>query len=128
MVATAKLRLTKFFKHPFWKDKLILVFVLVHLGLNIAQWLIVYLGLRGFRGYSVPLHYTILGGVDTLGYWYQLFALPLLALIIGIVNVTLAISAYKREQLLSYFLTGIGVLLQVLMFIISLAFIELIRG
>jgi hypothetical protein len=114
--------------HPFFKDRLNLVFILIHLGLNITQWVVLYFCLRDFRDYPIPLHYTVLGGVDIVGEWYRLFVLPLAALIIGIVNIVLAAFAYKREKLLSYFFVGLGTLLQALIFIVTLAFIKLVRG
>lgn len=123
-----QLRKRSFLDHTFFKDRLNLVFILVHLGLNLVQWIILYFSLRDFRDYPVPLHYTVLGGVDIVGEWYRLFVLPLAALVIGAVNLALGIFAYKREKLLSYFFVGLGTLFQVLIFIITLAFIKLVRG
>jgi len=123
-----KSQLTKFSQHPFWADPLVLVCIFIHLAFNLAQWLILIFGLREFRGYPIPLHYTILGGVDEVGNWINLLTLPLAALAIGLTNAVIGFFAYRREKLLSYFLAVVGLFLQALLLIITLAFLKLVRG
>ena len=128
MLTKPKSSFDQFIEHSFFQDHLVLPCILVHLGLNLINWAILGFGLKGFHDYSVPLHYTILGGVDVLGEWYRLLTIPLTGLIILIVNVTLGFFAYKRERLLSYFFVGIGLLAQVLILVVSIAFLKLVRG
>ncbi len=128
MTIFQKIKSNQLIKNPLWSDRLIFVIILIHLGLNLAQWLILFLSLKDFSGSMIPLRYSILGGVDTLGNWYRLFAFPATGLLIGVINLFLALTAYKKERLISYFLIGVGALLQVLLLVISLAFIKLIRG
>ncbi len=126
--ARSKRKLGQVIEHSFFKDHLVLVCVLAHLGLNLINWAVLFFGLREFKSYPIPLHYTILGGVDLLGEWYRLLVLPLTGLLILLINAALGFISYKREKLLSYFLVSIGLLCQVLILIISIAFLKLVRG
>lgn len=128
MLNKTRSSLDQLIEHSFFQDRLVLPCILIHLGLNLVNWAVLGFGLKGFHDYSVPLHYTILGGVDVLGEWYRLLTLPLTALIILIVNALLGFFAYKRERLLSYFFVGIGLLAQVLVLVVSIAFLKLVRG
>ncbi len=124
----SKAKFSKIIEHSFFKDRVILLSILVHLGLNLTNWAILFFGLKSFRGYPVPIHYTILGGVDLLGEWYKLLLLPLTGGLILIINAALGFFSYKREKLLSFLLVGVGLLCQVLLLVISLAFLKLVRG
>jgi uncharacterized membrane protein YoaK (UPF0700 family) len=46
----------------------------------------------------VPLRYNILNGVGAIGPWTKLFALPLYALVIFIINASLIYRAYEKDD------------------------------
>ena len=64
-------------------------------------WIVVKIGMR--EG-SIPLHYTVLFGVDRLGPWYQSFYAPLAGLAILIVNFCLGYFIYPKDKYQTYFI------------------------
>jgi Bacterial PH domain/Domain of unknown function (DUF1648) len=88
-----------------WKDRT------ARILLGIA--LIVNLGLFGYLSalfpnldIQLPLHFNRLGQVDRIGTKMELFALPIIGLIVLGTNVVLGLVLYKRERAGSYLLWG----------------------
>jgi hypothetical protein len=63
---------------------------------------------------QLPLHFNRLGYVDRIGTKVELFALPIIALIILGTNLVLGLFLYKRERAGSYLLWGAAAAVQVL--------------
>lgn len=59
--------------------------------------------------FLVPLRYNSFLGVTALGAWYQLYTVPVLLLLIFIVNIFLAHSAYGKDKMVSYILMGASI-------------------
>jgi hypothetical protein len=76
--------------------------VLVSLCMNGALWL--YLSERILpQVQQIPLHYNIYFGIDLVGPWWYLFAFPVTALGVFLVNTTGVIYFFQRERAVSYF-------------------------
>ncbi len=54
----------------------------------------------------LPLHYTVHFGVDYTGIWFEIFALPLGALFILLINSIVIWFVHDEGILFSYFLSG----------------------
>jgi len=70
-----------------------------------------------------PLHYNIYFGVDFIGKWYEIFIMPLVGFFFIIINFILADIIYLRDKITSYFLTGAGAFIQVLLFLAAYSII-----
>ena len=55
---------------------------------------------------QLPLHFTSLGQADRIGTKLELFALPIIGVIILGTNLVLGLALYKRERAGSYLLWG----------------------
>ena len=73
----------------------------------------------------VPLHYNIHFGVDTIGDWWRIYTVPVLALVLLILNMGLARFFFKRDKALAYMAAGATLLLEVILFVASLFIILL---
>ncbi len=60
----------------------------------------------------MPLHYNIYYGIDLVGPWWYLFALPAGGLAILLVNGVLSVLLERRDVAISFLLTGASLLLQ----------------
>ena len=63
------------------------------------------------------LHYNIYFGIDLIGAWWKFFLVPSAVLAIWAVNLVIASAAYRDHRNLSYFATGITLLLELLSFL-----------
>lgn len=59
------------------------------------------------------LHYNILFGVDMLGRWWKIFAIPLLGFIIFLANFIIGWITFHKDQYISYFLNATSVICQI---------------
>ncbi len=92
--------------------------VLLGLGLllNAASWIWLSLNIHPYLD-QVFLHYNILFGVDLVGQWYAVFALPLAGLLIIISNAVLGWILYKQDAFAAYALNGIAIFVNILLLI-----------
>lgn len=111
--------------HRLWRDRLSVGVVLLAVGINALAILLVVARLRPL-GYSVPVRYTSVGGFDTLGPWYALYAIPAYGLLVLAANVGLAMKAYNRSRIASFFLLLAAVVVALLCLVISNAFVSVV--
>lgn len=101
------------FFNSYHRDKFVRINLFFSLFVNILIWLWLSLASRDFAE-LIPLHYNIYFGIDLLGYWYQIFLLPLSGLVIFLLNFWLGLIIYQKEKILGHFLAGAGSVIQVL--------------
>jgi len=111
--------------HRLWRDRLSVGVVLLAAGINILALVLVVTRLRPL-GYDVPVRYTSVVGFDTLGPWYVLYAIPLYGLLVLGANVGLAMKAYARSRIASFFLLLAAVVVALLCLVISNAFVSVV--
>lgn len=99
-----------------WCFALSLLFLLLDVALPV--WRIV--PLASSRPY-IPLHYNIYLGVDQLGSWYQIFAVPALGLGLFLFHLILQTIAFRKEKLLATMVAVASVLIEcILLFAMAL--------
>lgn len=113
-----------FLKNDYWRDKKIISIFIFSLLLNIFFWFVVWYSIISFKG-DIPLHYNIYFGVDLLGDKNEIFKLPLIALLIFLINFILAFIVYKKEKILSLFLTVAALMIQIFLLTAALMIINL---
>jgi len=93
------------FAWPLWRDTTAWTLLGAAVLINLA--LFGYLSAR-FPGldFQLPLHFNSLGQVDRIGAKIELFALPIIGLIILGTNLVLGLLLYRRERAGSYLLWG----------------------
>lgn len=104
-----------------WCVVLSLLFIVLTTALPV--WRIV--PLSSSRPY-IPLHYNIYLGVDRLGSWYEIFALPVLGLCLFLFNLILQTIAFRKEKLLATMLAIATVLIEGLL-LFAMALIVLLN-
>lgn len=123
--AIASSRLDAAKGHRLWRDRLSVGVVMLAAGINALAIVLVVLRLRPL-GYAVPVRYTSVGGFDTLGPWYALYAIPLYGVLVLAANVGLAMKAYTRSRIASFFLLLAAVVVALLCLVISNAFVSVV--
>lgn len=98
----------------------------VSLALNIIHWLVLYFKLKPGMS-NVLLHYNVVYGSDLIGPGLYVYLVPAAALILLIINWTVASSFYKKEKLASYFLAFATIAIQ-LIFLIAGFVLAAING
>lgn len=96
--AASRLRNLRFFK-----DHLSLALLLPAIGFNIAVFIVMLVRVHP-TNFSVPIHYSSLGGFDQLGPWYEPYRIAVFGLIVTIVNATLAFYSFSRSRIVSFYL------------------------
>jgi hypothetical protein len=109
---------------PILKDRLIFVSTLSAAILNIILWLIL-AGKFGFSGARVPLHYSVVYGIDFLGSARKIYEIPLTGAAAGLINFWLAGLLYEREKLFAYLLSFSSAVLQLILLAGALALVVL---
>ncbi len=71
---------------------------------------------------ELPVRFTSLSNFDQLGTWFRLYEIAGIALIVSILNVFLAVLLYRKNRILSIFLTITAVMVVVLAIAILLGF------
>ena len=91
---------------------------------------VINLGLFGFLAasfpgldFQLPLHFNRLGQADRIGTKMELFALPIIGLIILAANVSLGLILYRRERAGSYLLWGAAAAVQALFWLAAVSII-----
>lgn len=108
----------------FWRERLILVSAGVTLTINILLWIVTF-GKFGLGNELLPLHFSVVYGIDFVGSSRQIYELPAAALVILLVNFSLGILLYGFEKLLSYFLFFAAAIAQAFFLIALLALVIL---
>lgn len=129
-----KLAFKEILSTPFWRRQArldsarqgVLVLVLLNLTFNAILWFsVAFIYFAKIKSTSIllPLHFSILGGVDRLGRWYELFSFPGLGLFIFLLNSILAFLIYKKEKIISILVLAFSLIFQVLI-LIALSFLN----
>jgi hypothetical protein len=107
---------------PFWTDHTARALLGTALIINLG--LFAYLSLRFPRlDLQLPLHFNSLGQVDRIGDKMELFALPIIGLIMLGTNLALGLALYKRERAGAYLLWGSAAGAQILFWLATFSLI-----
>ena len=115
-------RRPRWFTWPLWTDQTAWVLLGVAGIVNLG--LFGYLCLR-FPGldFQLPLHFNSLGQADRIGTKVELFALPIIGLIILATNLGLGLFLYRRERAGSYLLWGAAAAVQALFWLAAFSIV-----
>lgn len=107
---------------PFWTDQTAWILLAAAAVINLS--LFAYLCAR-FPGldFQLTLHFDSLGQPDRIGTKIELFALPIIGLIILGANLGLGLLLYKRERAGSYLLWGAAAAVQVLFWLAAFSIV-----
>jgi hypothetical protein len=107
---------------PIWKDETAWMLLGGAVVINLA--LFGYLSAR-FPGldFQLPLHFNNLGQADRIGIKMELFALPIIGLIILGTNLALGLALYRRERAGSYLLWGAATAAQALFWLATFSIV-----
>lgn len=111
--------------HRLWRDRLSVGVVTLAAGINALALVLVIVRLQPVD-YAVPVRYTSVAAFDTLGPWYALYAIPLYGILVLLANLGLAMKAYSRSRIASFFLLLAAVVVALLCLVISNAFISVV--
>lgn len=104
--------------HSFGKDRILSTGFVSALLLNGVSWALLIWQTEDL--YSLKaLHYNIYFGIDWLGPWYQVFIVPLTALVFLAIDYYLSWFYYEQYRLLSYLFAAAGTFVQLLCLIAS---------
>lgn len=99
--------------HPFERAVVIISLVLIALSILLPLWKLLPLEDKS----AIPLHYSVIFGVDLLGPWYQVFYLPALgALLLG-ANHAFGKMLSTNEKILSRFFQVATLICEVVLFV-----------
>ncbi len=91
---------------------------------------VINLGLFGYLAasfpgldFQLPLHFNRLGQADRIGTKMELFALPIIGLIILAANITVGLILYRRERAGSYLLWGAAAAVQALFWLAAVSIV-----
>lgn len=93
-----------------------LFLLLAGLLLNIGSWIWLSLNIQPHLG-QVFLHYNVLFGVDLVGPWYAVFALPLAGFFIILLNAALGWMLFKQDPFAAYLLNAVSIFVNILLLI-----------
>lgn len=94
------------------------ILLVVGLLFNISAWIYLLINIKPQTN-PIFLHYNIYFGVDLIGDWYRIYQIPLIGIIIYFVNLYLSYILYKKGKVISRFLIGVTVFIQVIVLISS---------
>ncbi|OGE87693.1 MAG: hypothetical protein A3J07_03200 [Candidatus Doudnabacteria bacterium RIFCSPLOWO2_02_FULL_49_13] len=100
-------------RKPFFEDKMNLVGFGLSLCANLAAWAILYFKLDPGLS-NILLHYSAVYGSDLVGPGIYAYGIAAGALIILIINLSIASSFYQKEKLASYFLAFASLVVQLI--------------
>ena len=112
-------------QHRLWSDKLSVTVITVAALVNAIALAIVLWRLKPLS-YAIPVRYTSVAGFDTLGPWYVLYAIPLYGFIVLAANTGLAMKAFAKSRIASFFLLLGAVVVALLCLVIGTAFVMVV--
>lgn len=115
-------RRSAWFGWSLWTDQTAWALLGAALSINLA--LFGYISLR-FPGldFQLPLHFNNLGQPDRIGTKMELFALPIIGLIVLTTNLVLGLVLYRRERAGSYLLWGAAAAAQALFWLATFSIV-----
>lgn len=108
--------MTTFTRFPlklFFKDRIVLISVILSLVINLGMWIYLPLSIL-HKDRLVFLHYTVHFGVDYAGAWNEIFNIPLAGLMLLLFNLFLAYWLYNNKYL-SRVLVVAGAVMQLIL-------------
>lgn len=121
MVAGLQEHLTAVRTSRYVRDRLFMGCLAVAALFVVLMWSVVLIRVRP-ASFPVPVHYTTLGGFDTLGSWYQPILSALYATVLAVANLVLSYLSYRRSRMASFFLLAGAAVLALFSLIITNAF------
>ncbi len=117
----------KIFTNLIFKDKFFRIVFSLSILLNLILWIVLYLIFWPFRETKdiLPLHYNIYFGIDFVGDWYKIFVVPAAGIFFVIINFLVADIVYLRDKVVSYFLVGAGLFIQIILGLAALTIISI---
>ncbi|MBA3679359.1 hypothetical protein H0W80_04200 [Candidatus Saccharibacteria bacterium] len=117
-IAKIKKELTsqKFFKDGWFLGLLTLI---VFGNIFIVGWSLTHIR---FTSIELPVRFTSLSNFDQLGAWYRLYEIAAISIFITIINIFLAVLLYRKNRILSIFLTITTLMVVILATAILLGF------
>lgn len=107
---TAKIR--SFFAQEYFQGKIVRWLLFLGLAANLTEWTALKIFVKPVD-FPIILHYNVFFGVDMLGDWKEVFALPIIGLLLFLVNNFLAAYLYqKKERIASYLLLMAALMIQ----------------
>jgi len=107
----------------FFKNPLILWTTAGAIVLNIGLWIVLPLYLR--QPNTVFLHYTVFIGVDYVGPWWLVLAMPVLGLTALLANLIIADLLFLKEKIIGYALAVTNIFLHLLLVLAAILVILL---
>jgi hypothetical protein len=111
-----KEKFKRFFWHGYWTDPVMFFSLVLAILANAAIWAVIFFTVES-TDRPVILHYNIYFGVDYVGDWKAVYAMPALALLIFLVNLILSRFFYYKERLVAYLFAMMALLVQLLMMV-----------
>lgn len=108
-----------------FRDRLSLTILIPSLLINLVTLGVVLLKVQP-SNIAVPVHYSSLEGFNVLGPWYRLYFLGLFALAATLTNSFLAMAAFDRSRLASFFLLAGSFVVALFSFVITSAFLAVV--
>lgn len=120
-----KEKLPNVFKLEFGQDINIRVMIVIFAILLSIIWIFSFIRFQP-SDFMVPLRYNSFLGVTQLGFWYNLYSVPVFLTLCSFLNLVLAEVIYKKDRMISYILVGSNIFLAAasLAVVINLAFIS----
>lgn len=113
-------------KRPFFRDSIAAKGFGLSLLINLASWAIIYFKLKPGLS-NILLHYNAVYGSDLIGPGVYVYTIPAGALIILIINLSIASSFYQKEKLPAYFLAYASIPIQ-LIFLVAIIVLSVINA
>ncbi len=110
--------------NAYFRDRLILVSFAASALLNIILWGVL-LGKFRYSAEPIPLHFSIVYGIDYVSSAHKIYQMPAVGALIIIVNAVLGKLLYKSEKLFTYFLNFASLFFQGILLIAAAALVVL---
>ncbi len=104
---------------------LVLLFLLVSGIVFLIVWSVTHIHATDI---DVPIRFTSLTNFDELGKWYQLYEIPVIAILVSVINVFFAALLHKKNRIISTFLIITALMVVVLAIAILLGFTAIKYG
>lgn len=106
----------------FLMDRMNLNSLLIGFLINIIHWGLLYIKIKPNQT-NILLHYNVVYGSDVVAKSLYIYWIPLLALILFLINLTVAKIYFKKEKLVAYFINFASIPVQIIFFVASIVLI-----
>ncbi|PIZ00353.1 hypothetical protein COY62_03020 [bacterium (Candidatus Howlettbacteria) CG_4_10_14_0_8_um_filter_40_9] len=116
----------KISRESFFRDFLVLIFLVVSAIFLLALFVIIFLGVKPSE-VLIQLNYDNFSGVSKVGSYYKVYNLFIVGTVIFLVNTFLAYVLYEKEKLASVFLLVASLVTEVVLVMETINIIKLIN-